>query len=276
MTNTLKNKSDKFTFTKKRKFSIPGVIKNIAEIKGNGFPTSVRLFPRNTPEILFNLADPLEGEFPDKEITANGCTIQGSKSHYAYARHPKECHFMSIRFSPNGFYKLFGVPQNRFTDNLYQLDDVSNNAETLIPLLYYASSQKERFRILIEWLKKEASNREIPSDLLSDFIIRQLSRNPSLPVNKLVDKTGYSRKHLVQIFKEEAGMTIKRYQKINRMYRVLKYIQTEHPTSWAKLACDFGFYDQSHFIRDFKRHTGYTPTEYIQPVPSQKAWRAER
>ena len=109
------------------------------------------------------------------------------------------------------------------------------------------------------------------SKLVSDFIINQLNQKPGLTVEQLTAKTGFTRKHLVQRFKEEAGLTIKQYQVIYRLYRVLKEIDNTDRVSWARIACQFGFYDQSHFIRDFKQHTGFTPSDYLKQERSQKS-----
>lgn len=82
-------------------------------------------------------------------------------------------------------------------------------------------------------------------------------------MGQLAELTGYTRKHLGRRFKEEAGLTIKEYQKINRLRRVRESISEREHVHWAEVACEHGFYDQSHLIRDFKRYTGHTPTDYL-------------
>jgi AraC-like DNA-binding protein len=260
------------TFTKFKITELPDFVKGITEIRGYGVETTKRLYPRNTPEILINLAKPIRGNVAGKTAVIEECTIQGSKTEFINAWHPEYCHFLSIRFTPNAYYKLLGIPQTSFTDHVIQLEDVINDpSEGLIHRLQEAPDTTQRFRIITKWLKNMVPKTEPGLKLVSDVIINHLNRNPGLTVKQLTEKTGYTRKHLVHRFKEEAGMTIKEYQKINRMYKVLRYIDADSSPSWTKLACDFGFYDQSHFIRDFKNHTGYTPTDYIRPATTQKA-----
>jgi AraC-like DNA-binding protein len=268
--------ADSLTFTKFKASVLPDFVKDITEVRGCGVETTKRLCPRNTPEILINLAKPIRGNVAGKTAVIDGCTIQGSKTEFVEARHPENCHFLSIRFTPNAYYKFLEIPQTSFTDHVIQLEDVMNEpSEKLNHPLQEAPDTAQRFRIITNWLKKEVRNTQAGTKLVSDFIINHLNRNPGLTVNQLTEKTGFTRKHLVHRFKEEAGLTIKEYQKINRIYQVLKEIGNTDPISWAQLAYKFGFYDQSHLIRNFKRYTGLTPTDYLKQQAFPKSLAAE-
>lgn len=259
------------TFTKFRSPSLPGFVKDIVEVRGHDVKTTKRLYPRNTPEILINFAEPIRGKVGGKTTVIEQCTIQGSKTEYVNARHPRNCHFISIRFTPNGYYKLLGIPQNPLTDHALPLDDImERKPEELIPTLWKTPTVRKRIQILERWLRNLDPKSMHDSKLVSDFIINQLNQKPGLIVKQLTAKTGFTRKHLVQHFKEEAGLTIKKYQKIYRLYRVLKEINHTERISWARLAFQFGFYDQSHFIRDFKQYTGFTPSDYLKQELSPK------
>lgn len=260
------------TFTRLSDPSFPDFVKDMMEIKGHSVKTSLRLYPRNTPEILINLGEPLQGEMGSKSASIKKYIIQGSKTAYVNVEHPARCHFLSIRFTTNGYYKLLGMPQNEFTNQFFNLDDVfDRKIEHLIPVLQNTLSLEERFQILEKWLNKEFCKKEIPSKLLSDFVIRYLNQKPDASVKQLTQQTGFTRKHLVCRFKEEAGLTIKEYQKILRIYRLLKQIDKASQISWAKLAGQFGFYDQSHLIKDFKQYTGLTPTDYLDQQTTDKS-----
>ena len=254
------------TFTKFSGGNLPGFIKNIVEVRGRSTDTSLRLDPRNTPEILINLGGPLQGAMDGQKVVIENNNIQGSKTMYVDVWHPKSCHFISIRFTPNGYYKFLGIPQQSFTDHFFRLEEVMRcEIEQLVCFLRQAPGAMKRFQLLIQWLKKHHRRRELPPRLLSDFVIDELDRNPRLSVNQLVEKSGYTRKHLVQRFKEEAGLTVKAYQQINRLHRLLKSLPRKEEFRWSCIACEHGYYDQSHLIKDFRRFTGHTPAEFVQP-----------
>jgi AraC-like DNA-binding protein len=47
------------------------------------------------------------------------------------------------------------------------------------------------------------------------------------------------------------------------MRALLSRLDVYAPIDWSGLAADFGWFDQSHFIRDFRRHTGVAPSVYV-------------
>lgn len=249
------------SFTRYRVPGITEVVRDLVEIKGSSPVVRRRLCPRNTPEILINLGDPVYAEGVEREFTR--CIIQGSKADPVDVVHSPCRHFLSIRFRPNGYYKVWGIPQCDFTNRYYQGGEVLEGLEELRNHLLECGSQEERFDLTSEWIRGEiAAADPRPESLLSDVLISALRRQPSLSVRELTRRTGYTRKHLGARFKEEAGMTVKRYQGIQRFYRMMKDLESEEHPQWARLACRHGYYDQSHFIREFKRYTGLTPTEY--------------
>lgn len=252
------------TFNRVPEFNLPDFVKDVIEVKGPSTPNYTRIFPRNTPEILINLADPIKAEIGSQSPVVEKTTIQGSKTDYVDVYHPGNCHFISVRFTTNSFYKILGIPQKSFTNNFPRLDYVvDTNVDHMIKSLREACSTESRFHILCRWLNEYIQRRNPPSQLVSDFIITQLRQKPHLSVGQLAELTGYTRKHLGRRFKEEAGLTIKEYQKINRLRRVRESISEREHVHWAEVACEHGFYDQSHLIRDFKRYTGHTPTDYL-------------
>ena len=60
------------------------------------------------------------------------------------------------------------------------------------------------------------------------------------------------------------GVPPKEFLKIIRFQQALAEIERHKNISWTTLAIDCGFYDQSHFIADFKTFSGFTPQEYIR------------
>ena len=48
------------------------------------------------------------------------------------------------------------------------------------------------------------------------------------------------------------------------MRRLLAGLDVRGAVAWADLSAELGWYDQAHLIRDFKRHTGVSPTTYLK------------
>jgi AraC-like DNA-binding protein len=79
-----------------------------------------------------------------------------------------------------------------------------------------------------------------------------------------IDYAGYSSKHLIQMFKSHVGVPPKSFLRIIRFQKAVKEIEKCHEVNWASFALDCGYFDQSHFISDFKAYSGFTPTQYVE------------
>ena len=66
------------------------------------------------------------------------------------------------------------------------------------------------------------------------------------------------------MFKEHVGVTPKDFLKVIRFQNAIQQIEKQISVKWTDIAYDSGFYDQSHFIADFKKFSGYTPAQYLK------------
>ena len=104
--------------------------------------------------------------------------------------------------------------------------------------------------------------------------VRQLSAEPTRPVADIATGLGVSHGHLDRQFTEQVGLSPRTLARILRMRRLLEEIDVHGSVGWAGKAAELGWSDQAHLIRDFKRHTGVTPSQYLAAQRSTYA-RAE-
>lgn len=85
-------------------------------------------------------------------------------------------------------------------------------------------------------------------------------------IASLGDKLHCAQRSLERSFLRVTGMTLKQYQSMKLLERLLLYLyqHREEALSWAEIAAQFGFSDQPHLIRYFKRLLGTTPNQYAQ------------
>ena len=93
---------------------------------------------------------------------------------------------------------------------------------------------------------------------------RILSDSNQKSLKEISSLVGYTQKHSIKIFKDHVGVTPKEFLKIIRFQKAIAEIEQQKNINWASLASDCGFYDQSHFIADFKIFSRFTPAEYIK------------
>ena len=110
-------------------------------------------------------------------------------------------------------------------------------------------------------------NRPEPFDVKAfercEAAVAMVSVEPTRPVGDIAAELGVSHGHLDRQFTDQVGLSPRTLARILRVRQLLETIDVHGSVSWAGKAAELGWSDQAHLIRDFKRHTGVTPSEYV-------------
>ena len=84
-------------------------------------------------------------------------------------------------------------------------------------------------------------------------------------VSDVAERAGMGSRRFMEKFREQTGLAPKAFQRVRRFQQVLQSLHTSErfDGSFAALAADCGYYDQAHFIHDFRRFAGMTPRDYL-------------
>jgi len=88
-------------------------------------------------------------------------------------------------------------------------------------------------------------------------------------VRRIQLETGVSHTRMIQLFREQVGLTPKLFCRVRRFRAVLQGIGKGSPVNWAELAAECGYFDQAHLIRDFRVFAGMTPATYRRETPER-------
>jgi len=81
-------------------------------------------------------------------------------------------------------------------------------------------------------------------------------------IAEVTDQIGLSPRRFIQLFSGQVGLTPKLFCRVRRFQQVLKLIHTAGDFDWVDIAANCGYFDQAHFIHDFKAFSGINPTTY--------------
>jgi len=104
---------------------------------------------------------------------------------------------------------------------------------------------------------------DIPGLDRCERAVAMLDEDPARPIADIAATLGVSHGHLDREFKRVVGLTPRRLARLLRVERLLDAIDIDEDVAWADLAAELGWADQSHMIRDVKRHTGSVPSAYL-------------
>lgn len=233
-----------------------------------------RLLPNGNTEILIDFHDTPQYIYDNdtlKEIQAcHHVWAAGVRTKPITIPSGTNARMMVISFRKGMAYPFYPFPVNEISNCVVDADliwgsDFGNLREKLLE----TKSVAARFDAVENFLLKKFKSRLVPNPCI-EFAIEQMTRQPdAINIRRMNDRTGYSPKHFADMFRKHVGLTPKAYLKIMRFQKAVSYIETSPEVDWTRLSLDCGFYDQSHFINDFKTFSGFTPKDYLSKKKSE-------
>lgn len=164
-----------------------------------------------------------------------------------------------IKFHPWTAHLFCNTHMGATTNQEIVLTDLpAHGISGFVEEMLLAADTEKRIQLAEHYL----SNRLMHFDSLQR-IIQQLSWD------RFDSKPNFNNRRLQQRFKSEIGISPKIYQRTLRVNRVIDEMQ-KHPLNLTDIAYQYGYYDQSHFIRDFQKFTGLSPRQFIKSIdPSE-------
>lgn len=102
--------------------------------------------------------------------------------------------------------------------------------------------------------------------LLQSLICAISSKNGDMHISELESEVHYSSRYISRVFSRSLGISPKEFASHMRLQGLIGKLNSGGGKHLAALAAEQGFFDQSHCIRDFKRYTSMTPSEYAKAV----------
>jgi AraC-like DNA-binding protein len=169
-----------------------------------------------------------------------------------------------LNFHKGRSYPFVEMPLHELTDYVVDGELVMPNAIMDIrEALLNTASIPQKFAVAEQMLLQVYRGRLNINPFIDFAVSRILQKPDQTAIHKLTAKVGYSQKHLIKIFKEHVGVTPKAFLKIIRFQKAITEIGNRQSTSWTSVALESGYYDQSHFINDFKHFSGFTPNQFL-------------
>jgi AraC-like DNA-binding protein len=190
--------------------------------------------------------------------------VNGLHDHYLLTEAIGVRHFIVVRLTPIGAHRFLGVPMDALTNRTLALEDIIGaQAHRLVERLQAAASWDSCFAVLDSIILARL-DRAAPAPAAVAWAWHQIDASAgSLAIASLTSEIGWSRKHLIEEFRRRVGLPPKPLARILRFHRVVRLLERSDAISWAALAHDCGYYDQPHFIRDFRAFAGSTPSQFL-------------
>ena len=227
-----------------------------------------RLLPDGSMELVINLHEDqtrlYDSQDTAKVATLPGAIVVGAHSEFFVIDTAGQHSVAGVHFKPGGAFPFFDPPASELYNRLVSLDDLWGAlAAQLRERLLEAPTPQAKLRILEETLLAQAARRLHRHPAVA-FALGEFHGLPQTrSIADVTAQIGLSAKRFIQLFSGEVGLTPKLFCRVRRFQRALRLVGQGRPVQWAAVAADGGYFDQAHFIRDFRAFSGLNPSTYI-------------
>ena len=229
-----------------------------------------KILPQNNIELMFNLARPFGvPNRPPADRRFRRAWIAGMQQEWLLVTPQydtrESSYLLSVRMPPTGAYRVLGLPLHEVALDVIELDDVlGDDINQVHERLGNCAEPRQQFGILCDFVRRRLARSRISLRADALLAIRALERSHgSDRIEKLCDTLRVSRKHLRTLLQTHVGLSAKSYARMFRFRRVIQLVDSrQQGLDWAQLAMACGYFDQSHFHREFRTFAGMTPAEY--------------
>ncbi len=227
------------------------------------------MHPRGGFGIVFNLGDKVR---LDAELIAEPIFLDGVNTVSRKVGFLGHVELIGISFYEGGAYPFLGVPLVELLNDTTFLDALDRpDLLRLHARLSEASSLLARIQLIEEWLISRLSLGKARDPLIPASLTRLREREGQLPIPELARELAVSQRHLERLYQSQVGMSPKQYARLLRVETARLALKQMNGQSTAGLAAELGFFDQSHFIREFSIIIGMTPYTYMKRSQKQSA-----
>ena len=166
-------------------------------------------------------------------------------------------HSMGARFKPGAFYEITSIPANRAMDNFLPIDNIDKNFDKGQFFSLNVSDAKMVFKNYINSLIESKNSGKYIN------FFDELNENTSNSANDIYKKLHYSHRQCQRLFLKNYGLSPQMVLCILRFQWCLKNLILEKKCQ-REILDKSNYYDQAHFIHDFKKNIGLTPLELIR------------
>jgi AraC-like DNA-binding protein len=222
-----------------------------------GFPLMVYLFG-SIPDVVI---DGKKNNLKSRTILAGQICNAQIYSHFegVYGQ-------LGIVLYPSAPYYLFHKCGENLKNSMTPVEEIAPlcSASLMENFSVEKLSKTERLEELLNYLKGLEENRLPRIEWLERSLLRIFEENGNIEQKELVVSSGVCSRHFRRVFKKVIGVSPKYFCKVIQMNTAFEAINTSNSLELHHIALDCGYYDQSHFINNFRNMFGLSPEKFLK------------
>lgn len=223
-----------------------------------------RIFPDGCMELVFHYGDLFRKYTAGKAgVIQPRSFVHGQLTQFMELEATGSAGIFSVRFRPGGVRPFMAVGLHEITGAYASTADLwGNDGRVLEDRVLHACDNLRRVKVVEDFLLRRLARVAVPPK--AAHAIRVIAEtNGMMDMERLARVCGVSRRHLERVVMPVVGVSPKVLARVVRFQYMLSMLERGGAGNLTSLALEGGFYDQAHFVRDFKEFTGFSPGQYF-------------
>jgi AraC-like DNA-binding protein len=218
------------------------------------------LFPNGFSGIFFNFGR--KGKLVlTEEYETPSVSIFGQIDRHFTITHLPGFYSLGVLMKPTVLARLLRVNMADLTNKAFDGSLIRADLKDLHEMVEAAQGISAKIECIEIYFNNAFKNVK-PTQSVTDHALQLIHQeNPS--IKKLATQLKVSERYIETQFKNLVGLSPKTYSMIVRFKRMEAQLKNQSAVAWSKMDFAHEYYDQNHFIKEFKRFTGHTPTDYL-------------
>ena len=227
-----------------------------------------RLMPDGCIGLIINLQQDetriYDADNLNKLTKLSGCSVGGPHTRcFAIDTDEQTC-VIGVSFRPAGAVPFLKLPSCELQNQHIELEDLWGSlARELRERALAAKTPETKLRVVELVLLQRAAGMFDGQPVVEYAVENFLLQPATARITEVAHKTGFSSRRFIELFKQHVGMTPKLFCRVRRFQKVLRGITSGRPVNWTDTALQCGYFDQAHFIHDFRAFSGINPSKYL-------------
>ncbi len=227
-------------------------------------PEPQRILPDGSMELIFHFKDPVQRRTNGAGFELQApATVSGQIKHFIQLQLTGKMGVLGVRFRPAGALPFLRMSMSELAEKVHSVDLIWGRiGKELIEQVLSASRHRQRIQFIEKFLLKSIE-RPNSDALVSETVSEIVRCGGELTVDDLMRKMKISARQLERRFNEHVGLSPKRFSRIVRFQNIFRIASQQATRNLTEVSHHAGYYDQAHFIREFKEFSGLLPSEYF-------------
>jgi AraC-like DNA-binding protein len=230
-------------------------------VSESDFENEYKVFPSSGLVIGFQYKGQLSTIHNNSESKLTSAGITGISDSYKIFRNSANIGTILVYFTEIGFTHFSSNPANELFNLSIALEDIFDKYEVreVEEKLAIATTDKQRINIVELFFQTQL--KDIQTDKLIIEAVKLIYQSKgTIRIKELNEKLNISQSPFEKRFRKIVGTTPKKFASIIRFNSVVNNLNNNK--SLTEICYENNFFDQAHFIKDFKQFTGDTPENF--------------